>query len=377
MTHEEAKDLLLDLAYGELAPEDARAVELHAAGCAECGEERRRIAHVRALASRAAEPTSTRGTDAILAAARRAAAERRPRLRAPSRRVSWAIATAAVLAIVVGVTLRVSESRAKRSVDVEEVVAKGDPGPPAPASAPAAPAPAADALAAPPRASIPAPPAAPRERAEVAGDARRAQKSSPAPRPSAPRARESAPAAGGADARGESGASFSAMPAPAAPAPPREESPPAAPSEPGASRGAAAEAPSPAFQSAAGEARGKRAAPPAALMRRRDSAGEVATAGLVARAQEDVERRRAAGELVERARRVSCGGALQDRRALVDGDGRVVKLTFRDADGTVREGWYDGAGALRAARASRGGADAGDPRMPPREPAAALDAPCP
>jgi YD repeat-containing protein len=33
----------------------------------------------------------------------------------------------------------------------------------------------------------------------------------------------------------------------------------------------------------------------------------------------------------------------------------VVKLTIRSADGTVHEGWYDGAGRLRAVRRSADG----------------------
>ena len=51
MTHVEARELLLDLAYGELPAERAAEVELHVAGCADCTQERAEVAGMRRAAS--------------------------------------------------------------------------------------------------------------------------------------------------------------------------------------------------------------------------------------------------------------------------------------------------------------------------------------
>lgn len=65
---------------------------------------------------------------------------------------------------------------------------------------------------------------------------------------------------------------------------------------------------------------------------------------------EDVERRLAAGELTEERRQLRCGDAPVERVALVASGGRVLKVSERRGGATVLEGWYDGAGRLRATR---------------------------
>ena len=72
MTHLEAKELLLDLAFGELLPARALQVEQHVAGCAECQGERAQLASTRRMASPLAELEEPPAgfDDRILAAAR-------------------------------------------------------------------------------------------------------------------------------------------------------------------------------------------------------------------------------------------------------------------------------------------------------------------
>ena len=76
MTHAESQDLLLDLAYGELAPPRAVELELHLAGCAECQKEKAAIDEARRLAAplRAREEPPP-GFDAPILAAARAQAQ--------------------------------------------------------------------------------------------------------------------------------------------------------------------------------------------------------------------------------------------------------------------------------------------------------------
>ena len=81
MTHDRAEPLLLDLAYGELSPDEAREVERHAADCAPCAAELEGLLATRRLAARLADaPVPARGRAELLALARRAVAP------APSRR---------------------------------------------------------------------------------------------------------------------------------------------------------------------------------------------------------------------------------------------------------------------------------------------------
>lgn len=80
MKHETASEKLLELAYGELPPREARAVEAHAAGCDACGPALARIRETRALmAQLPSEPAPERGEVIVLAAAREAADARRRR----------------------------------------------------------------------------------------------------------------------------------------------------------------------------------------------------------------------------------------------------------------------------------------------------------
>jgi hypothetical protein len=76
LTHAEAKDLVLDLAYGELPAHVAAEVELHVTSCAECREERANIGFVRSSFApiREAEQPS-RGFDAKVLAASKAEAQ--------------------------------------------------------------------------------------------------------------------------------------------------------------------------------------------------------------------------------------------------------------------------------------------------------------
>jgi len=51
MSHDRFRDRLLELAYGELPPRQAREVEAHAESCAECGVELGRIRATRRVTS--------------------------------------------------------------------------------------------------------------------------------------------------------------------------------------------------------------------------------------------------------------------------------------------------------------------------------------
>jgi hypothetical protein len=189
VTHDRARELLLDLAYGELPPDEARGVERHAAECPGCAAELEGIVATRQLAARLAdEPAPARGREELLAAARRAAA-RAPARRARARLYAFA-ASAAVIAVVAGVTLQLSGGRSKGIPDDGFTETSGRARLEEP---PAAPAPSADTAA----------PSAPR--GDVAREARddagialeRAQRSPPAgaPPPARPGIRERANAA--------------------------------------------------------------------------------------------------------------------------------------------------------------------------------------
>jgi hypothetical protein len=101
MTHEEIQERLLDLAYGELAPRDAREVEEHAAGCDACRAELARIRSTRSLMSALPlEPAPEAGERILVAAAREAARQRAPRRTRPPWLWSGAIAAASLAAVV-------------------------------------------------------------------------------------------------------------------------------------------------------------------------------------------------------------------------------------------------------------------------------------
>jgi hypothetical protein len=111
MTHEELRDRLLDLAYGELSPREAREVEEHAATCETCRAELGRIRGTRQLmAALPEEPAPERGAPILVAAAREAVRGRAPRRR--WLRWTWAApVAAAALAAVVTISLRLGSVR--------------------------------------------------------------------------------------------------------------------------------------------------------------------------------------------------------------------------------------------------------------------------
>lgn len=111
MTHDRAHALLLDLAYGELSPDEAREVSRHAAECSGCAAELERIGAVRARTAPlrdGPEQAGDQGRDALVEAARRAVAGR-PTRRWFTRPATLSLgAAAAVMAIVAGVTLKLT-----------------------------------------------------------------------------------------------------------------------------------------------------------------------------------------------------------------------------------------------------------------------------
>jgi hypothetical protein len=330
MTHDRARELLLDLAYGELAPDEAREVEAHLASCPGCAAERDRLASLRALAARAAplEP-SGRGRAALLAAAREAgrrqAVEAR-RERSPFaaflRPALWtAAATVTLVGIVIGATLKLAGPATERDRLAPESWS-------APATSSAVP-PATETSPAPPLTAPPPPARAPEVRPAPAAPSRSTGTKSAQPSPSAP-------------------------PAPSAP---REER-----------RSEGADAASGRAEGLAAEARPEAAPAPAASSRRSaaapaaPAAAPVATPSTRAPASpvvEEIERRRAAGELSELRRRP--GGCVEDRRGFVDSPrSRILLVVERRAGGLVLSRWYDDDGRLRAV-ASGGWSAALDP----------------
>jgi hypothetical protein len=142
MTHERASEKLLDLAYGELSPAEAREVEAHAATCDACRAELAGMRETRALmAMLPAEPAPERGEAILVAAARQAADAARDRRRILPRWL-WAGSAGAVAAALVAV---VSWQLAKTTPESTFAERKGDlmgfarPVEQAPSAAPAAP----------------------------------------------------------------------------------------------------------------------------------------------------------------------------------------------------------------------------------------------
>ncbi len=107
------QDNLLALAYGELAPEDAKRVELHVKGCSQCAEAFGSIQRVRQTMSQLPSvPAPKRGLDSLLAYAEQAARRARSGpARTPSRwrRVLLPAAGLVALATVVVVGARVTK----------------------------------------------------------------------------------------------------------------------------------------------------------------------------------------------------------------------------------------------------------------------------
>ncbi|WP_242355758.1 zf-HC2 domain-containing protein, partial [Anaeromyxobacter sp. SG64] len=101
MSHERFAELLLEHAYGELSPREAREVEAHAAACAECAAELARIRATRqTMAALPQERAPEAGERILLAAAREAARERGPARILP--RWSWSAAAVAAVLLTVG-----------------------------------------------------------------------------------------------------------------------------------------------------------------------------------------------------------------------------------------------------------------------------------
>jgi hypothetical protein len=125
MTHDELRDRLLDLAYGELSPHDAREVEAHAASCEACRAELARIRGTRlAMSALPVEPAPAKGEGILLAAAREAA-ERRSRAHRPIPRWLWrgaivALPVAAVVAVSFRLAVLAPRERSERDALVGE-----------------------------------------------------------------------------------------------------------------------------------------------------------------------------------------------------------------------------------------------------------------
>jgi hypothetical protein len=111
MTHESFSERLLDLAYGELSPREAREVEGHAASCQACRAELAQIRETRRImAALPEEPAPEQGERILLAAAREAAERRVPKRLLPP----WlwgAAAVAASLVAVAAVSYRIVSMR--------------------------------------------------------------------------------------------------------------------------------------------------------------------------------------------------------------------------------------------------------------------------
>jgi hypothetical protein len=236
MTHEELRDRLLDLAYGELSPRDAREVEDHAASCEACRDELARTRGTRqVMSSLPVEPAPARGEGVLLAAAREAAARRSERGRLG--RWLWRGALVAVpVAAVVAVAIRIAgvtpveRSEPDALLGVSTFTARVEPPPAGPPASPEAarersPSTAKEEE---PRVGGKAAPAPGGEgRGEVA-----AQRFASVPPPMAAEKKAAAPRAAAPEANLRSAPAPSPAPAPELPAPARPDAFAAAPAAP-------------------------------------------------------------------------------------------------------------------------------------------------
>ena len=102
------RDLVLDLAYGELPEREARRLRAHLETCADCRAELERIEGTRRLMSALPlEAAPERGERILLAAAREAAGRARPRWRVPGW-LAGSLALAATVVVVTAVSLRIA-----------------------------------------------------------------------------------------------------------------------------------------------------------------------------------------------------------------------------------------------------------------------------
>lgn len=129
MTHETAREKLLDLAYGELTGREARRVEAHLHECEACRAELAAIREMRGLMSALGEaPAPERGEAELLAAARAAGeARRRPRLLALPPWFLGASAAAVALFVVGAVSYRLLALAPARRGDQEALLGRRDP----------------------------------------------------------------------------------------------------------------------------------------------------------------------------------------------------------------------------------------------------------
>ncbi len=352
MTHEACRERLVDLAYGELSRREAAEVERHLAECQACRAERDRLeATVGAMRQLEAPPAPERGGAVLVAAARRAAGERRRdsfglALGGFGARIAAGTAFALVAAFLLVSVRRDRLPPAEDILRAPAPAASRQPPPvaSAPMSAPAespplragagappSPAPAAAQPGASPRAERPAQELRKKARApESAAPDRTASLSAP---PAAALRREEAGEAAPARAAGDV-ASAEAEIGPRAKSAPRR----------------AAEAPSflagaPAAPSASepSKARAETGAP----SQRPRPAPVPVGAGSSAR---EIERRHAAGELSDAQKRFEpCPGGDVRRTAWIDRQQRVLKLVRERADGVLVEEWFNEAGRLREA----------------------------
>jgi beta-lactamase class D len=191
MTHEEARELLLELSYGELEPALRRQVEQHASGCTECEAELAALASTRAAARLLQEPGPPGGREELVEAARRAAARHSlAGRRSWARPAAWMVAAAVVLAVG-GVTMRLLDGEPRREVEPERVAASAPAG--RVAKTEAAPAPPSPRAEAPPAKPSAAPPGALASRERPT---ERSKEAAPAP---AAGARAEGPAASASD----------------------------------------------------------------------------------------------------------------------------------------------------------------------------------
>lgn len=127
MTHETAREKLLDLAYGELTGREARRVEAHLHECEACRAELAAIRETRGLMSALGEaPAPERGEAELLAAARAAAeGRRRPRLLALPPWFLGASASAVALFVVGAISYRLLALGPARRADQEALLGRG------------------------------------------------------------------------------------------------------------------------------------------------------------------------------------------------------------------------------------------------------------
>jgi hypothetical protein len=382
MRHEDANEKLLELAYDELPPREAKAIEAHARECAGCGAELARIKGTRGVMARLApEPAPEHGEALLLAAARQAAEQRGRRRRAPRWVWSGAIAAAAAVLVVVISSRLTGMSREPAALrDAPDAIAGGSgarelASAPAPADerekvarAPEAEPPeklakaedaagftqSGDQFAVPPAqrpAAAPASPPAERPATPGRKSAKDAEEELAfAPPPPAAEGRAAAPPAAAAE-RG----AVPAAPAPA-PAPARAKAAPGElaaghgereraqePAEPSANAAPAGAAAAARADAPVARAEAKRAAPSAA---RPPAAGAAADDGAVVWersfpgcAGESTRRveRDALGRVLVYARRGAVRGVPFEAVLSYGADGRLARVWYREGDGPARE----------------------------------------